>query len=700
MAPRTSGGRLMTILYAIIGIPLTFLYLSNIGNFFASCFRLLYKNFCCDILCCQRCERQKKMRREQLRHLRKLQDLAMNALKSRALRNNYSKSPTLATVTTSPTSDNTIIDSSIPCYKENGKLLTVCEKNAILTNSSNSVVGRQHTEVKVSVDHVDDVERLSLGLLDIPETDILSESTENLLSFESLNDLRDETKFMSIINMAKETDIISESPSSISPNSSPSENKRHVAYQLCDALSLSQCDVTTLTEESESTVAQEISPKKSSTADINNPKSDVVRWHSTTINTAEQDVNITSSIEGASCSTPDKKRKKENKKIARSKSDKVKTKSKSPNRFLLPRSKSHNATEDASSNSRYDIEVDTTDIEADRSDVESIPTSKKLKNSSSLDYKSVKNKSHNKELFRSPSRNEKNSRFHKKYTKHKQNSSPYATYSSIERDDKKQSLEKIEKMLEIEKIFQSLPNSSSTPRVGRSLERSKTVKDSGSTHRVVFGKRKSISMTLEDVRNVNQALTRSKSSESLGLNMRSNSASFKNDAFEHNDDLHVKLKDFQSIAIDNEIDIEPMLADYAEILSHPSALLATTDPFDYEQNAAEESGPISVPISVCVLVMAAYIVGGAILFSQWENWNFLEGCYFCFITLATIGLGDLVPGMEKEKWESNEKLVVSALWLAFGLSLIAMCFNLMQEEVKEKFRWLGYKVGLIKTEGQ
>ncbi len=43
VAPKTSWGRLVTIIYALIGIPLTFLYLSNIGNFLADCFRLFYK---------------------------------------------------------------------------------------------------------------------------------------------------------------------------------------------------------------------------------------------------------------------------------------------------------------------------------------------------------------------------------------------------------------------------------------------------------------------------------------------------------------------------------------------------------------------------------------------------------------------------------------------------------------------------------
>jgi hypothetical protein len=49
-----------------------------------------------------------------------------------------------------------------------------------------------------------------------------------------------------------------------------------------------------------------------------------------------------------------------------------------------------------------------------------------------------------------------------------------------------------------------------------------------------------------------------------------------------------------------------------------------------------------------------------------------------------------------KEWAAHEKLVLCALYLAFGLSMLAMCFNLMQEEVKDKFQWIGWKLGLLK----
>ncbi|GAB1597517.1 TWiK family of potassium channels protein 18-like [Argonauta hians] len=106
-----------------------------------------------------------------------------------------------------------------------------------------------------------------------------------------------------------------------------------------------------------------------------------------------------------------------------------------------------------------------------------------------------------------------------------------------------------------------------------------------------------------------------------------------------------------------------------------------------------------VPIIVSIMVIAIYICGGAIMFTLWEeDWDYLIGSYFCFITLSTIGFGDFVPGTSHDSWKNQEKLILCALYLVFGLALIAMCFNLMQEEVKAKCLWLGQRLGILETD--
>ncbi|XP_060556847.1 TWiK family of potassium channels protein 9-like [Ruditapes philippinarum] len=106
---------------------------------------------------------------------------------------------------------------------------------------------------------------------------------------------------------------------------------------------------------------------------------------------------------------------------------------------------------------------------------------------------------------------------------------------------------------------------------------------------------------------------------------------------------------------------------------------------------------IRVPVFVSLMIIALYVLGGALMFSMWEDWNYLEGSYFCFITLSTIGFGDYVPGSISgaDSADNKERLIICCCYLMFGLSILAMCFNLMQEDVRAKFVWLAVKIGLL-----
>lgn len=62
--PRTLEGKLTTIIYAIIGMPLFLLYLSNIGDVMARSFKWIYANVClcrwCPGVARRRAERKRK----------------------------------------------------------------------------------------------------------------------------------------------------------------------------------------------------------------------------------------------------------------------------------------------------------------------------------------------------------------------------------------------------------------------------------------------------------------------------------------------------------------------------------------------------------------------------------------------------------------------------------------------------------------
>ncbi|CAG9562077.1 unnamed protein product [Danaus chrysippus] len=107
-----------------------------------------------------------------------------------------------------------------------------------------------------------------------------------------------------------------------------------------------------------------------------------------------------------------------------------------------------------------------------------------------------------------------------------------------------------------------------------------------------------------------------------------------------------------------------------------------------------------IPIGIVLFLLLGYICVGAIIFSVWEDWSFLDAAYFCFIALATIGFGDFVPtsfltkqGSENSRSEYVQ-IIACCAYIVFGLILIAMSFSLVQDEVVSRCTQLANILGL------
>ncbi|VDN54549.1 unnamed protein product [Dracunculus medinensis] len=96
---------------------------------------------------------------------------------------------------------------------------------------------------------------------------------------------------------------------------------------------------------------------------------------------------------------------------------------------------------------------------------------------------------------------------------------------------------------------------------------------------------------------------------------------------------------------------------------------------------------VPIPVAVGLVVIWLWICSSVFCYLD-KRWTFLEAFYFFFISLSTIGLGDMVP--------SSPNTLISMFGLiVFGLSLVSMVLNLLQSKMRSTYE--GQK---ISTEGE
>ncbi|XP_045779745.1 two pore potassium channel protein sup-9-like [Maniola jurtina] len=93
-----------------------------------------------------------------------------------------------------------------------------------------------------------------------------------------------------------------------------------------------------------------------------------------------------------------------------------------------------------------------------------------------------------------------------------------------------------------------------------------------------------------------------------------------------------------------------------------------------KQTSASEVDLICVVTTLSSLTIA----GGAAAFSKFEGWSYFDSVYYCFITLTTIGFGDMVALQKDNALNRKPSYVMFALiFILFGLAIVAACLNLL-----------------------
>jgi len=96
--------------------------------------------------------------------------------------------------------------------------------------------------------------------------------------------------------------------------------------------------------------------------------------------------------------------------------------------------------------------------------------------------------------------------------------------------------------------------------------------------------------------------------------------------------------------------------------------------FKLQNQDVSETHVILVTTQLSTLVLCM----GALMFSYYEKWRYLESFYYCFITLTTIGFGDYVALQKDEALQQDVKYVIfSIVFILFGLTVISAEMNLL-----------------------
>ncbi|OUC47465.1 Ion channel [Trichinella nativa] len=98
----------------------------------------------------------------------------------------------------------------------------------------------------------------------------------------------------------------------------------------------------------------------------------------------------------------------------------------------------------------------------------------------------------------------------------------------------------------------------------------------------------------------------------------------------------------------------------------------------------------TVPASVVIVILVGYTALGGFLFCSTEMWNYFEAFYFSFITMTTIGFGDLVP-------KRGTNMAGILLYVILGLVITTMCIDLVGVQYIRKIHYFGRKIQDART---
>ncbi|XP_058045090.1 potassium channel subfamily K member 18 [Ahaetulla prasina] len=104
-------------------------------------------------------------------------------------------------------------------------------------------------------------------------------------------------------------------------------------------------------------------------------------------------------------------------------------------------------------------------------------------------------------------------------------------------------------------------------------------------------------------------------------------------------------------------------------------------------NIGKEVESLDVPFSLMTFIVFAYISCAAAILPHWERaLNFEEAFYFCFITLTTIGFGDI-------KLQHPNFFLFLSVYIIVGMEIVIIAFKLGQDRILGLYKKLLFCIG-------
>ncbi|XP_074642383.1 TWiK family of potassium channels protein 18-like isoform X2 [Tubulanus polymorphus] len=104
------------------------------------------------------------------------------------------------------------------------------------------------------------------------------------------------------------------------------------------------------------------------------------------------------------------------------------------------------------------------------------------------------------------------------------------------------------------------------------------------------------------------------------------------------------------------------------------------------EDVYEIDDEFNLPVPIALIVVLAYLFDGTFMYLGWEDWGYLEALYFVFISVSTIGFGDVLPNDQR-------MFFFSMFYIFIGLSLISMTINVFIEFFDELISNMKTKAG-------